>query len=89
MCLKIYITFVLSVSYAMLFSARNAFEQPRWGPNLEEFIRRFDAAATNGEGPNRLMNMYFAYLVEMRALVKAAPYLMHVSTYLQKLWHYN
>jgi len=67
----------VDVTANWLIPAKTAFEQPRWGPNLEEFIRRFDAQATNGEGPTRLKNMYFAYLVEMRALVKAAPYLSH------------
>jgi hypothetical protein len=58
-----------------LIPGKNAFEPPRWGPNVEEFVRRFDPRQTNGEGPRRLQNMYFAYLVEMRALIKAAPYL--------------
>lgn len=68
----------------MLFSveimlARSAFDAPKWGPNLEEFQRRFDPALTFGDGPNRLKNLYFAYLVEMRALAKVAPYLLEVS----------
>ncbi|KAL3872856.1 hypothetical protein ACJMK2_036043 [Sinanodonta woodiana] len=46
-----------------------------WGPNLEEFKSRFDPKLTNGHGPQRLKNLYFAYLVELRALAKAAPYL--------------
>ncbi|XP_022120115.2 ero1-like protein isoform X1 [Pieris rapae] len=46
-----------------------------WGPNLEEFQRRFDPSQTHGEGPNWLKNLYFLYLLEMRALAKAGPYL--------------
>ncbi|XP_035436184.2 ero1-like protein isoform X1 [Spodoptera frugiperda] len=46
-----------------------------WGPNLEEFQRRFDPSQTFGEGPNWLKNLYFVYLLEMRALAKAGPYL--------------
>ena len=57
---------------------KTAFDVPRWGPNMEEFVKRFDARYTDGEGPKRLRNMYFTYLVEMRALVKAAPYLLQV-----------
>lgn len=57
---------------------RTAFDAPSWGPNLAEFVKRFDARYTSGEGPQRLKNMYFTYLVEMRALVKAAPYLLQV-----------
>jgi len=71
----------VDVTANWLIPAKSAFEQPRWGPNLDEFVKRFDAVATNGEGPNRLKNMYFTYLVEMRALVKAAPYLSHELFY--------
>lgn len=46
-----------------------------WGPNLREFERRFSSESTNGEGPLWLKNLYFAYLVELRALAKAADYL--------------
>jgi len=47
----------------------------KWGPNLEQFKSRFDPEMTNGEGPQRLRNLYFTYLVELRALAKVAPYL--------------
>jgi ERO1-like protein alpha len=46
-----------------------------WGPNLKEFQRRFSPETTNDEGPNWLRNLYFIYLLELRALAKAAPYL--------------
>ncbi|XP_068237084.1 ero1-like protein [Palaemon carinicauda] len=46
-----------------------------WGHNIEEFQRRFDPELTGGEGPLRLKNLYFVYLLEMKALAKAAPYL--------------
>ncbi|CAH8459185.1 unnamed protein product [Schistosoma mattheei] len=48
---------------------------PGWGPNLEEFRRRFDPSIVP-DGLTRLRNLYFTYLVELRALAKAAPYLM-------------
>nr|CAD7193616.1 unnamed protein product [Timema douglasi] len=48
----------------------------KWGANLEEFHRRFDPELTAGEGPQWLKNLYFLYLLELRALAKAAPYLM-------------
>jgi len=60
-------------------AAKTAFDVPRWGPNVAEFVKRFDPRYTAGEGPKRLKNMYFTYLVEMRALVKAAPYLLQVQ----------
>ena len=46
-----------------------------WGPNLMEFQLRFDPELTGGYGPQRLKNLYFLYLLELRALAKAAPYL--------------
>ncbi|XP_068795303.1 ERO1-like protein beta isoform X1 [Struthio camelus] len=48
--------------------------KPRWGPNVKEFTRRFDPIETKGEGPRRLKNLYFLYLIELRALSKVAPY---------------
>ena len=62
----------------MLDTAKTPFGAPTWGPNVEEFLKRFDPKLTFGDGPNRLKNLYFAYLVEMRALVKVAPYLLEV-----------
>jgi len=46
----------------------------KWGPNLQEFQRRFDPKLTEGEGTERLKNLYFIYLVELRALSKVAQY---------------
>lgn len=46
-----------------------------WGRNIDEFRNRFSAETTDGEGPNWLKNLYFVYLLELRALAKAAPYL--------------
>lgn len=46
-----------------------------WGPNMEEFYRRFSPETTSGEGPQWLKNLYFLYLLELRALVKASVYL--------------
>ena len=49
----------------------------RWSPNLEEFKRRFDQATTDGEGPTWLRNLYFTYLIELRAIYKARDYLQN------------
>lgn len=46
-----------------------------WGRNAKEFMLRFSPEMTKGEGPNWLKNLYFVYLLELRALAKAAPYL--------------
>ncbi|MCP9257990.1 ERO1-like protein alpha [Dirofilaria immitis] len=44
-----------------------------WFRNTELFKNRFGTKWTP-EGPQRLKNVYFVYLLELRALVKAAPY---------------
>lgn len=41
---------------------------------MKEFTSRFDTAETKGEGPRRLKNLYFLYLIELRALSKVASY---------------
>uniref|UniRef100_A0A3Q3IZJ0 ERO1-like protein alpha n=1 Tax=Monopterus albus TaxID=43700 RepID=A0A3Q3IZJ0_MONAL len=39
-----------------------------------QFRQRFDSDLTAGEGPKRLRNLYFLYLIELRALTKALPF---------------
>jgi ERO1-like protein alpha len=46
-----------------------------WGPNFELFHQRFDPDQTEGQGPYWLKNLYFVYLLELRALSKASDYL--------------
>lgn len=53
----------------------------QWGPNLQMFKTRFSPEDTGGEGPNWLKNLYFTYLLELRALAKAAPYLEREEYY--------
>ncbi|XP_057318709.1 ero1-like protein [Microplitis mediator] len=56
-------------------------ESGEWGPNLPEFQRRFSPDMTGNEGPEWLKNLYFLYLLELRALHKAAPYLEREEYY--------
>ncbi|XP_028677437.1 ERO1-like protein alpha isoform X1 [Erpetoichthys calabaricus] len=56
----------------------NWFEQ-KWGHNITEFQLRFDANLTKGEGPRRLRNLYFLYLIELRALSKVLPFFERTS----------
>lgn len=56
----------------------------QWGPNLDEFQRRFDPELTNNQGPYWLRNLYFVYLLELRALTKVAPYLEQQTFYTGK-----
>lgn len=46
---------------------------------MPEFRKRFDAELTAGEGPKRLRNLYFLYLIELRALAKALPFFQRSS----------
>ncbi|KAK3885301.1 hypothetical protein Pcinc_010466 [Petrolisthes cinctipes] len=67
-----------------LLSDKTGFEvssEGVWGHNIEEFQRRFDPELTGGEGPRRLKNLYFLYLLELRALAKAVPYLESLTYY--------
>jgi len=52
-----------------------------WGPNAAEFQRRFDPVSTDGRGPKWLRNLYFLYLLELRALAKVSPYLIANEKY--------
>ena len=46
-----------------------------WASNVDEFSLKFHPRTTNGQGTQWLRNLYFVYLIELRALAKAAPYL--------------
>lgn len=69
------------LSAIYLFPATSCYGEEKWGPNLEEFQSRFDPVVGHKEGPQRLKNLYFTYLVELRALAKAAPYLEQEDYY--------
>ncbi|VDL95870.1 unnamed protein product, partial [Schistocephalus solidus] len=49
-----------------------------WGPNVEEFLRRFHPA-NEPQSLSRLRNLHLAYVVELRAIAKAAPLLRQHS----------
>ncbi|WAR18443.1 ERO1B-like protein [Mya arenaria] len=65
----------IHLSHEYLFPASTCYGTEKWGQNMEEFLRRFDHEQTDGRGPQWLKNLYFTYLVELRAIAKAAPYL--------------
>nr|CAG4642387.1 EOG090X03A4 [Evadne anonyx] len=71
----------LCSEYLLSKGGVSSLEKSRWGPNPEEFQRRFDPELTNGEGPQRLRNLYFLYLLELRALAKAAPFIEQLDFY--------
>ncbi|KAL3289782.1 hypothetical protein HHI36_023177 [Cryptolaemus montrouzieri] len=61
----------------------SSFKNPEgeWGPNLNEFRQKFSPETTNGQGPSWLRNLYFLYLLELRALQKALTYLVKEEFY--------
>lgn len=67
----------IHLSSKYLLSEKNSFGNPKgvWGLNTAEFVRRFSPQSTNGEGPRWLKNLYFLYLIQLRALAKASYYL--------------
>lgn len=66
----------INIHLSARYLHKGVLDQPDvWGPNPEEFFKRFDPEKTNGLGPQWLKNLYFIYLVELRALAKVAPYL--------------
>lgn len=71
------ITIHLSSRYPLSKNSAMPFvqNQEKWGHNLELFLERFDPERTNGQGPYWLKNLYFVYLLELRALAKAEAYL--------------
>ncbi|XP_025104333.1 ERO1-like protein alpha isoform X2 [Pomacea canaliculata] len=71
----------IHLSDRYLLRSDDAFGSQKWGPNVQEFRSRFDPETTDGQGPQRLKNLYFTYLVELRALAKAAPYLLKERFY--------
>ncbi|CAH1791045.1 unnamed protein product [Owenia fusiformis] len=75
----------LHTSVMVAVCSRYAFEgqfgQVTWGPNVELFDKLFAPENTWGQGPQHLRNLYFTYLIELRALAKAAPYLEQENFY--------
>ncbi|XP_056134955.1 ERO1-like protein alpha [Lampris incognitus] len=53
--------------------------QREWGHNVSAFQQRFDSELTSGEGPKRLRNLYFLYLIELRVLAKVLPFFQQPS----------
>ena len=47
--------------------------RPGWEPNLDKFTHKF--ARNFGDSPERLRNLHFAYVVLLRALERATPFL--------------
>ncbi|XP_065062057.1 ERO1-like protein beta [Rhopilema esculentum] len=63
----------IHLSYNFLLSG-SMYGKKVWGPNVNEFRKRFDPDKTKGQGPVWLKNLYTTYLLVLRAVTKAKPY---------------
>uniref|UniRef100_A0A7N9B1P2 ERO1-like protein alpha n=1 Tax=Mastacembelus armatus TaxID=205130 RepID=A0A7N9B1P2_9TELE len=64
----------INIHLSARYLLQDSWFQKKWGHNISEFKVRFDSELTAGEGPKRLRNLYFLYLIELRALAKALPF---------------
>ncbi|XP_022378872.1 ERO1-like protein alpha isoform X1 [Enhydra lutris kenyoni] len=64
----------INVHLSARYLLQETWLEKKWGHNVTEFQQRFDGILTEGEGPRRLKNLYFLYLIELRALSKVVPF---------------
>ncbi|XP_076151718.1 ERO1-like protein alpha isoform X1 [Alosa pseudoharengus] len=64
----------INIHLSARYLLEDSWSGPKWGHNISEFQQRFDEKLTKGEGPKRLRNLYFLYLIELRALAKVLPF---------------
>jgi len=62
-----------SISISKNFYAPGTKQKGAWSPNLERFMKDI------GEHPERVKNLHFSFVVLLRAVKKAAPYLQSYS----------
>ncbi|XP_040899374.1 ERO1-like protein alpha [Toxotes jaculatrix] len=69
----------INIHLSARYLLEDSWFQKKWGHNVSEFRQRFDSELTAGEGPKRLRNLYFLYLIELRALAKVLPFFQQPS----------
>ncbi|KAF3833010.1 hypothetical protein F7725_026675 [Dissostichus mawsoni] len=69
----------INIHLSARYLLEDSWFQKKWGHNVSEFRERFDSELTDGEGPKRLRNLYFLFLIELRALAKALPFFQQPS----------
>lgn len=55
--------------------------EPEWGPNVTEFLSHFERPEARRAGFPWLKNLYFLYLLELRAILKVSPFLRNYDLY--------
>ncbi|CAG7822881.1 unnamed protein product, partial [Allacma fusca] len=53
----------------------------QWGPNVTEFRNHFENDQVKGQSSQWLKNLYFLYLLELRAISKISGYLRQYDLY--------
>ena len=69
----------ISVHLCSNYLLESGGDKPVWGRNYQEFNRRFLSEASEGQGGDRLSNIYYLYLVELRAVAKVAGILKDID----------
>ncbi|KAI4830892.1 hypothetical protein KUCAC02_002493 [Chaenocephalus aceratus] len=69
----------INIHLSARYLLEDSWFQKKWGHNVSDFRQRFDSELTYGEGPKRLRNLYFLFLIELRALAKALPFFQQPS----------
>ncbi|XP_061468525.1 ERO1-like protein alpha [Rhineura floridana] len=64
----------INIHLSARYLLQDTWAEKKWGYNVTEFQQRFDEVLTRGEGPRRLKNLYFIFLIELRALSKVLPF---------------
>ncbi|XP_034624904.1 ERO1-like protein alpha isoform X1 [Trachemys scripta elegans] len=64
----------INIHLSARYLLQDTWSGTKWGHNITEFQHRFDEVLTQGEGPKRLKNLYFLYLIELRAMSKVLPF---------------
>ncbi|KAM3856880.1 ERO1-like protein alpha [Vipera latastei] len=64
----------INIHLSARYLLQDTWAEKKWGHNVTEFQLRFDEVLTHSEGPRRLKNLYFIYLIELRALSKILPF---------------
>ncbi|KAK5915781.1 hypothetical protein CesoFtcFv8_001343 [Champsocephalus esox] len=69
----------INIHLSARYLLEDSWFQKKWGHNVSDFRQGFDSELTDGEGPKRLRNLYFLFLIELRALAKALPFFQQPS----------
>ncbi|XP_078473078.1 ERO1-like protein beta isoform X1 [Lampetra planeri] len=70
----------INIHLSAQYLVEDGYSKAHWAPNVNEFRKRFDPSTTRGQGTRWLRNLYFLYLIELRAISKVAPFFLRPSS---------